>query len=123
LINDDDDAQRARIRDIVSRIRDGFNTRNIDVIMSFYHADFLHDGIYIDSQRSIWLERFTMFDTLEIEVREIEIDEEFALARMILRFQDGETTHVILAPEMLGDMSYFYHKGEWRIHGNRSRDR
>ena len=121
LTRNDDDVQRARISDILHRVRDGFNSRDINSIMSFYHDDFLHQGFTVRTQQSIWLERFE-YNMLEVEIIGIDIRDEYAVARMRLRFHDGRGITEVWAPEMLGDMSYFYHeRGEWLIHGNRER--
>ena len=122
LTKDDDAVQQARIADIIQRIMDAFNRNDeVDKIMSYYHRDFLHDGLNDDYARHWWRGKRvenSMIESVSGQ-RSIEIDGSYARAVLVINFINLENMQI---PYPGYIMSYFYHeRGEWKIYGNQKR--
>ena len=120
---DDENAQRSRIVDIIENVRIGFIQFNPDKIMSNYHPDYRHFGIDYTSQRFIWQNETLKYNYMEVEILEIDLFDDYAIARFLLKYRDTNNTYgPYVEPDYQGYFSYFYYeKGEWWIYGNQQR--
>ncbi|MCL2062812.1 MAG: hypothetical protein FWG98_00370 [Candidatus Cloacimonetes bacterium] len=120
---DDDNVQRSRIADRLKMVEEAFNWSTTDSIMNNYHPDFLHFGDDFHTQKIIWNEIKIFFPRMDIEILDIEIIGDYAIASFLLNYWDNtEARNTFPEPESFGYMSYFiYDRGEWWIYGNQKK--
>ncbi len=116
------DIQKSLIADVLFRIEEAFNEFNADKIISYYHTDFLHAGVNLMNAYYDWQDRMTLFNRIEIEVLDIELNGEYATAFLKIYFFDTDNPYgPFLTPERYGDLAYFIHdKGKWSLYGNQT---
>ncbi len=107
------------IRDILYDLSRDFNWKNIGGIMQSVHPDYLHNGMYDNGLRELWLGRMALYDLLTIEVQFIDFSTDYATVHMRLVFESAAWELTLVEPGDSGDVSYFYYSnGSWKIHGN-----
>ncbi|MCL1827226.1 MAG: hypothetical protein FWG20_04205 [Candidatus Cloacimonetes bacterium] len=115
-LGSDDNTQKSVIKDILHQIQSSFNQRDLSSIYRYYHRDFKHNGNTYDGIVAVWQDRYNRYSSVEIDIVDIDINVDFAIAKIKVTF-GREPTYI--DPEMHGDMSYFvYQFGEWKIVGN-----
>ena len=112
-----DEIDKANISEIIYRIQEAYNQRELPVLMGYYHRDYLHSGKAYQSAYSTWEHRSTIYGTIAISVVDIEIyDEDFAYTQLMLYFYNDDTP---IGPFTAEDISFFYRvDGKWQIYGN-----
>jgi len=120
----DDDIQRSRIMDRLQRVQEAFNQANWDTIMNYYHPNFYHNGQNYYTQRLIWREMTAFYNRISIDIINIDVNEDYAIARFVLYYYDMNNQYgPYIEPEHRGDISYFYYdRGEWWVYGNQKRE-
>lgn len=104
-----------RIREILDDIKSAYNMGDLDTIMSFYHEDFLHNGMEKPQVEDLWTLRLMDYILMDIIDIDIEIDNYDAVAAFVFYLDEDK----FIAPTEQGEFSYFYREdGVWSIYGN-----
>ena len=110
---------KSRINDILDQITDQFIAYNINSIMTCYHQDYYHKSYDKDEQKTIWLDRRSQYNLMQIENLTIEINDNRAVAKFVLKYSNENGEDIFVEPEDIGDLSYFIKENnEWKIYGN-----
>ena len=119
---DDDNVQKSIIRDILQEIQISFFQKDsVEQIMRFYHPDFYHKGNNFYAEQAIWEDRLVRINRIEIEIVDIDIKNDYALAYLKITEFDyqGHPIRTYIDHETEGDLSYFFHDfRDWKLIGN-----
>ncbi len=116
---DNKNYDRMRIEQVLYEVKRAYNMHDIDKLMFNFHYDFLHNGMYKNQVRDLWLDRMAEWQDMDYYQVEIEINGEHAVVSFRLRFESPGDIQFYNEPQDNGDLSYFYYAyGDWRIYGN-----
>jgi len=98
-----------------------FNYRNINGILSIMHNEYMHNGFVLWHLNQVILDRMELYDVLEIEVLNINIDGEYAVVTTRDRYCSETEDVTFNEPGDGGYFCYLYRvDGACKIYGNQS---
>ncbi len=116
------DQAQTEIRDIIYDISRDFSWNDIEGIMAHVHPEYLHNGVYREEFRQLWMQRRAQYQLLDCTVSQVDIQDDHATVHLRLDFTatDGDLSYE--DPQTSGDISFFVRdNGVWQIYGNQSR--
>jgi len=116
-----EEVNTSMIKEILENIETAFNFADSEVIMSYYHPDFLHNGDNYQNEELRWQIRSIDYNEIMISDIEIEFFTDFsAIANFTLILKSINNEEEFSEPSNEnGDISYFHKEsGEWKILGN-----
>ena len=114
---------KSQITDKLDFIKDSFNERDIDKIMSVYDPEFLNDGDTYNSEKFVWQSRLTIYTAMDYTGLSVNINNDKAVASFVVTFSNSDNSNTFSTPEELNDISYFHEiLGDWTLIGNQQND-
>lgn len=115
-----DNVSENEIRTAIYNITYAFNMNNVDDIMAYVHADYLHKGMYRNQLQQLWLDRRALYTNLETTIWSVNINSDRATVNMRMAFSGpGVPTLILDEPQSSGDTSFFFHDGQsWVLYGD-----
>ena len=118
-----DEIAKSQIIDKLDFVREAFNERDLDKIMTAYDPEFLNDGNTYNSEKFIWQSRLTQYYAMDYTGLSVNIKNDKAVASFVITFSNNDNSDTFSTPEELNDISYFHEiLGTWSIIGNQQND-
>ncbi len=118
-----DEIAKSQIIDKLDFIRDAFNERDLDKIMTAYDPEFLNNGDTYNSEEYIWQSRLTLYFAMDYSNLTVHVNNDKAVASFVITFSNNDNSDTFSTPEELSDISYFHEiLGTWSLIGNQQNE-
>ncbi|HPR18471.1 MAG TPA: nuclear transport factor 2 family protein [Candidatus Cloacimonadota bacterium] len=110
------EVNKAQIEEIFEGIKTAFDFKDVDALMQYYHADFLHNTDDWGDEYAVWQIRMNEYDTFDFANIEIDTHNSFATVSLTMTLDNEQTSE---PTDENGDLSYFYKTEDgWKVCGN-----